>query len=69
MSERQSLPIADTAAAVLAAAQAMAAEMGLRAPTLPEVLEAERRGRGHIDYGAKWAYAVADLMKLPAPAA
>jgi hypothetical protein len=35
----------------------------LRAPTVEEVLAAEGCARGHIDYGAKWAYAVVERMR------
>jgi hypothetical protein len=38
-------------------------EHGLRAPTLAEVMVAERCARGHIDYGAKWAYGVVESMR------
>lgn len=54
--------------AVLHAATAAAARMGLRAPTMAEVEYAERGALGHIDYGAKWAYGVAEAMRRPMPA-
>jgi hypothetical protein len=36
---------------------------GLRAPTLEEVVAVEKCARGHIDYGAKWAYGVVERMR------
>lgn len=48
--------------AVLKAAADLAQRLGLRAPTLEEVERAERSAQGHTDYGAKWAYRVAETM-------
>ena len=48
--------------AVLKAAVDLAQRLGLRTPTLEEVERAERSAQGHTDYGAKWAYRVAETM-------
>lgn len=48
--------------AVHAEAAAQAGRLGLRVPTVQEVAFAERSARGHIDYGAKWAFYVAEAM-------
>lgn len=37
-------------------------KLGLRTPTHEDVAGAERSACGHVDYGAKWAYAVVDAM-------
>ncbi|HSY26734.1 MAG TPA: hypothetical protein VK832_04480 [Burkholderiaceae bacterium] len=37
--------------------------LALRPPTLEEVDAAERYARGSVDYGAKWAYQLVDVMK------
>lgn len=49
-------------AAVFVAAVEYAKEHGLRAPTYQEVCDAERSASGHVDYGSKWAYRVAEKM-------
>jgi hypothetical protein len=49
-------------AAVWRAARDYAQQHGLRVPTLVEVEKAERLAMGHVDYGAKWAYGVAELL-------
>lgn len=48
--------------AVLTAAVGIAQRMSLRTPTLEDVERAERSAQGHTDYGAKWAYRVAEVM-------
>ncbi|WP_060158652.1 hypothetical protein [Burkholderia cepacia] len=45
-----------------------AVKMGLRAPSMEEVILAERSAAGHIDYGAKWAYGIVDSMMRRTPA-
>jgi hypothetical protein len=37
--------------------------MGLRCPTMDEVIAAERYASGSINYGAKWAYGVVGYMR------
>ncbi len=37
----------------------------LRPPSIGEVEAAERRARGHIDYGMKWALYVVEAMRRP----
>lgn len=49
--------------AVLREATTQAIQMGLRAPTMYEVVRAERYATGLIDYGAKWAYGVVEAMR------
>lgn len=39
-----------------------AQSLGLRVPTMDEVIRAERYAIGSIDYGAKWAYGVVEAM-------
>lgn len=53
--------------AVWQAARDQAGMLGLRCPTLAEVESAERYAMGSVDYGAKWAYQVANAMNLPEP--
>lgn len=43
-------------------AQRQAALRGWRAPTLEDVAKAERSAMGHVDYGAKWALRLVELM-------
>jgi hypothetical protein len=38
---------------------------GRKPPTLQQVRDAEASARGHVDYGAKWAYRVAEVMQNP----
>jgi hypothetical protein len=40
-----------------------AQRLGQHAPTLEEVARAESSAKGHIDYGAKWALRVAEIMR------
>ena len=43
-----------------------AQQHGLTEPTMAEVLKSQRQAMGHVDYGAKWAYAVAEILnKVP----
>jgi hypothetical protein len=51
---------------VWATARDHAQQLGLRVPTMAEVESAERNACGHIDYGAKWAYGVAEAMRQAA---
>lgn len=51
--------------AVHSTAARLASERGLRSPSITEVEEAERRARGHIDYGLKWALYVVEAMRRP----
>ena len=39
-----------------------AQENGLTVPTLDQIRQCETYALGHIDYGAKWAYKVAELI-------
>lgn len=39
-----------------------AQRLGLRVPSMEEVMRAERYAVGSADYGAKWAYGVVDAM-------
>lgn len=48
--------------AVHAEAVVQAARFDLRVPTIQEVIDAEQSARGHIDYGAKWAFYVTEAM-------
>ncbi len=48
--------------AVWRAARDYAQQHGVRVPTLEQVEAAERQAYGHVDYGAKWAYGVAELL-------
>jgi hypothetical protein len=49
--------------AVHAAARSAASDFGLRCPTIEDVIAAENYATGSADYGAKWAYALADRMQ------
>lgn len=51
--------------AVHGTAARLAQNYGLRPPSIEEVEEAERRARGHIDYGMKWALYVVEAMRRP----
>ena len=51
--------------AVWGAARDYAEQHGLRVPTIAQVELAERSAMGHCDYGAKWAYGVAEAMRKP----
>jgi hypothetical protein len=37
--------------------------LGLRVPTMDEVVSAERYATGSVDYGAKWAYCIVNAMR------
>ena len=39
-----------------------AQQHGLRVPTMDQIERAERSACGHVDYGAKWAYRVAEFI-------
>ena len=43
-------------------AREYAQENGLTFPTLDQVRQCESHALGHTDYGAKWAYKVAELV-------
>jgi hypothetical protein len=49
--------------AVFREAAHQAQKLGLRAPTMDEVVSAERYAAGSIDYGAKWSYCVVQEMR------
>ena len=49
--------------AVYRAAQSAATSMGLRVPSMEEVVAAERYAMGSTDYGAKWAHGVVRAMR------
>ena len=40
-----------------------AQENELTAPTLADIAAAEQSACGHVDYGAKWAYRVEELLQ------
>ena len=48
--------------AVYREAAHQAQKLGLRCPTIDEVEAAARYASGSIDYGAKWAYQVTNIM-------
>lgn len=50
--------------AVWRAARDYAQQHGLRVPLLDEVRRASDSAAGHVDYGSKWAYRVAELMRM-----
>jgi hypothetical protein len=68
-SKRKGRTVADWTAAevnrVYLAAVDESRSLGLRTPTLEEVVAAEQCARGHIDYGAKWAHGVVARMSAP----
>lgn len=41
--------------------------LGLRVPSMEEVVSAERYAMGSVDYSAKWAYCVAEAMNKGVP--
>lgn len=43
-----------------------AQKLGLRVPTMDEVIRAERYASGSVDYGAKWAYGIVEAMRKSA---
>ena len=49
--------------AVWRAARNYAQQRALRVPTIGEVMSCERYAMGSVDYGAKWAYGVARVMR------
>ena len=49
--------------AVMREAAIQAARFGFRTPTLKEVERAEIYACGSVDYGAKWAYRLVDIMR------
>lgn len=49
--------------AVCNAARQYAQSHALIAPTFEQVCDAEVCASGHVDYGAKWAYRVAEMMQ------
>jgi len=51
--------------AVWRVARDYAQQHGLPVPTLAEVKKAEELALGHVDYGSKWAYGVAELLRKP----
>lgn len=51
--------------AVLHEAKAQATRLGLRVPTMDDIVLAEIKAMGHIDYGTQWAHNVSDLMYPP----
>lgn len=52
--------------AVWRAARDYAQQHDLVIPTLEQVIRAEQSARGHVDYGAQWAYQVARAMRVVA---
>lgn len=48
--------------AVWAVARDYAQQHGLPVPTMEQVQLKECLARGHVDYGSKWAYGVAELL-------
>jgi hypothetical protein len=52
--------------AVLREATIQAARLGLRVPTMEDIVSAERYASGSVDYGAKWAYHVTNAMRKSA---
>mgnify|MGYP001612654306 CR=1 FL=1 len=48
--------------AVYREAAHQAQKLGLRRPTMDEVVSAEQSACGHADYGAKWAYRITEVM-------
>jgi hypothetical protein len=49
--------------AVFREATHQAQKLGLRVPTMDEVVSAERYAAGSIDYGAQWSYCVVQEMR------
>lgn len=49
--------------AVFREATHQAQKLGLRPPTIAEIISAENYASGSADYGAKWAYGVAEAMR------
>ncbi|WDD90274.1 hypothetical protein Bsp3421_000097 (plasmid) [Burkholderia sp. FERM BP-3421] len=52
--------------AVFREAALQAQRLGLRVPTMDDVVSGERYAVGSVDYGAKWAYCVVEAMRKPA---
>ena len=67
MSKRHGRPLDEWMSAERSAihecARRLAPSLGLREPTLKEVLVAETLACGHVDYASKFAYGVADAMR------
>jgi len=40
-----------------------AQRLGMQAPSMQQVADAERYARGSVDYGSKWAYGVVEPMR------
>ena len=55
--------------AVWKAACDAAEHLGLPPPTMEQVTRAETCARGHVDYGAKWAYGIVESMNRSGRAA
>jgi hypothetical protein len=49
--------------AVFREAVHQAQRLGMRAPTMDQVIRAERYATGSADYGAKWAYCIVEAMQ------
>jgi hypothetical protein len=49
--------------AVFQTAKEYAEQHGLIIPTMEQVMHAETYAEGHVDYGSKWAYGIARVMK------
>lgn len=49
--------------AVLNAARAVAGIEKIASPTIDDVVDAENYAVGHIDFGAKWAYRLLEIMR------
>jgi len=43
-----------------------AQKLGLRVPSIDDVVSAERYASGSVDYGAKWAYGVTEVIRKAA---
>lgn len=49
--------------AVFQEGQRLAVLLNLKPPTMEDVKRSEIAALGHVDYGSKWAYGVANAMK------
>lgn len=56
--------IIDERESVWRAARDFAQKNGLRVLTMSEIEKAENQAVGHVDYGAKWAYGIVELLKM-----
>jgi hypothetical protein len=52
--------------AVFQEADRQAKKLGLRSPSMKEIVDAENYASGSVDYGSKWAYGVARSMSRTA---